>query len=256
MSQSKPILPLFKPARWLLLLVLILCSACQSNLPKELATQQSDFHLDNVGKADVDMFADISMLQSMQYLRLLALKLYLRNPNQLLNEPFIPANAERKEAALKELAVDRLFSDEPKHRLSSLQGKRAAEAIHLAFNQQYSGDRVAAFITGLRDMLLDAYGGQQDFYLYHEFDAQKIYHLARNFEVAFWKLNHDKDLQNTPYLLSNATDSNTVINLSFERLYGKLIALHDQMAVVIANTTNRRIKNVIQRAASMVFLPI
>ena len=226
--------------------ILLLLAGCQSQTSKELELQKSEFQLDDIAKADIDMFADILMRQTTNYLQLLARKLYLRNPKQL----------QRAQIEDIDQAIARLFQKQWPIGLAELRGKRSVAAIHLAFDDNFQGDRVAALVTGLHDMLLDAYGGHTEFYLHHNYDPQKIYNLARNFEVAFWKLGHDKDSAGKFFLLSNATAPSSTMNLSFERLYGKLIALHDQMAVVIADTTNRYIKNIIQNAATMVFLPI
>lgn len=45
-------------------------------------------------------------------------------------------------------------------------------------------------------------------------------------------------------------------NISYERLFGKMIAMQDTMAVIVAGKTNRTISKVIQRMATAVFLPI
>ena len=58
------------------------------------------------------------------------------------------------------------------------------------------------------------------------------------------------------FLLSVGDDTNGVTNASYERVFGKLIGLQDHFAHVIADTTNRRIKNVVQGVASAVFFPI
>jgi len=233
--------------KFVLLIAIFILSACQTQVTQvsnENVIKEREFQIENIAKADTDMFVDVTMRQSLEYLKGLAYKLYLRNPNQLRR-----ANIENIDQA-----VARLFANQWKETLVELEGKRSVEAIHLAFEDSFEGDRVAALIDGLRGMLLDAYGGKTNFYIYDSFDPQKIYNLARNFEIAFWKLGHDKNLHGEVFLHTNATG--IVKNLSFERLYGKLISLHDLVAVVIADTTNRNIKNVIQGVAKMVFLPI
>ncbi len=115
---------------------------------------------------------------------------------------------------------------------------------------------MAALIYGLRTMLVDAYGGEREFYLAHEYDPQKIYYLARNIEIAAWRLRSKRDPDGHLYLLSIGRDAQGVVNTSFERLVGKLIALQDRFAQIVADTSNRRIKNVIQSVASAVFFPI
>jgi len=104
-------------------------------------------------------------------------------------------------------------------------------------------------------MVLDSYNGQQEFYLMDELDPQKMHNAARNVEIAVWKLSNDKNTKGQLYLLSNEM-SDAATNLSFERLFGKIIALQDSMAVIVSDATNRHIKNVIQSAASAVFMGI
>ena len=47
-----------------------------------------------------------------------------------------------------------------------------------------------------------------------------------------------------------------ISNLSYERLFGKLIATQDNMAIIIADKNKRTIKTVIQKMATAIFLPI
>jgi hypothetical protein len=126
--------------------------------------------------------------------------------------------------------------------------------MRLAFDETYRGDRVLALMEGLRGMLLDSYNGKREFYLLDELDPQKLHNAARNVEIAVWKLSNDRGGDDRLYLLSN--EMGAVNNLSFERLFGKIIALQDSMARIVADATNRRIKNVIQSAASAVFIGI
>ena len=135
-----------------------------------------------------------------------------------------------------------------------LRGRRSTVALALAFDETYPGDRVAAFIVGMRTMLLDAYDGKSRFYVHDMLDPQKLYYLARNFEIAFWKLGHDRNIDGSLFLLSNSLDGTG--DLSFERIAGKLIGLQDHMAQVVADSTNRQIKNVVQGVAQAVFFPI
>ncbi|MCP5313143.1 MAG: hypothetical protein H6955_06280 [Chromatiaceae bacterium] len=235
MNAFRPVVPVFLAA---------LLAACGSAPSREQPVRRSDFQLQSIAKSDVDMITEIHIRQSLGYLRELARKLYVRNPNQLRRGRY-----HTEGAALQALFGVRRLSRHP-----DLGGRRSAEAIGLAFDDAYYGDRVAAFVEGLRTMLLDGYGGKRTFYLHDSLDPQKLHYLARNFEIAFWKLRHDRDPTGQLYLLSNSLDGNG--DLSFERLAGKLIALQDSMAQVVVDSTNRQIKNVIQSVASAVFFPI
>jgi hypothetical protein len=236
----------FLQNKLILILVILFLSSCQTLTVNNEQIKKREFQFEHIAKADTDMFLDASMRQSLDYLKQLAHKLYLRNPNQLQRANIDDINQ----------AVARLFVNGRKKSLFELKTKHSVELIQLAFDNNFTGDRVAALIAGLHTMLLDAYGGKTEFYLLDSFDPQKIYNLARNFEIAFWKLGHDQNLYGEVFLLTNASGTGIIQNLSFERLYGKLISLHDFVAIVIADTTNRNIKNVIQGVARMVFLPI
>jgi hypothetical protein len=127
--------------------------------------------------------------------------------------------------------------------------------MRLAFDENYHGDRVLALMEGLRGMLLDSYNGKREFFLMDELDPQKLYNAARNIEIAAWKLNNDRNAEGELFLIANEL-AGPVQNLSFERLLGKMIAVQDSTARFVAQSTNRKIKNVIQSIASMVFIPI
>ena len=228
----------------LLVLALVMLMGCQGNPQRDAPVHGRGFSIDYLAKGDVDMFAETSVQQSLDQLRELTRKLYVRNPTQYRRAGYASAEA----------ALHQLFGPRRLDIIPILQGKRSSAAIQLALAPGYRGDRVQAFAFGMRTMLLDAYGGDEKFYLHETLDPQKIYYLARNFEVAFWKLRHDRDAQGQPLLLSNELSGEG--DLSFERIAGKLIALQDLMAQVIADGTNRQLKNVIHGVASAVFFPL
>lgn len=227
-----------------LLLLAAVLAGCGPLPARDELVKSHDFEIGDIAKSDVDLVAEISVRQSLDYLRELARKLYVRNPNQVL----------RGRHADQQAALNALFGPRRLNHHPGLQGRRSTAAIQLAFDEHFDGDRVAAFIEGMRTMLLDAYGGKETFYLHDNLDPQRLYYLARNVEIAFWKLGHDRDPAGQLYLLSNSLQGSG--DLSFERLAGKLISLHDHMAQVVADGTKRQIKNVIQSVASAVFFPI
>lgn len=230
--------------RFAAVLVLLL-AGCQTQTPKDSPVQAREFQMEDVAKSDTDMVAEVTVRQSVGYLRELAAKLYRRNPNQLA----LSQHADDQAAAVEQIfAADFMppFADKA----------RAAAAIQQALNPDYQGDRVAAYVYGLYSMLLDAYGGVDTFYFHHEYDPQKLYNLARNVEVASWLLRQRQGEQGQPLLLSSGLSAEGVFNFSYERLFGKLVALQDHYAQVVADSTSRRIKTVILGVVSTVFLPI
>lgn len=227
--------------------MVLLLAACQGQPVREGTLPSREFTLSDMAKGDIDMVAEVSFRHTEDYLRELAQKLYRRNPNQLLRAHGGPL--------VREQALQRLFEPGGGER-SQLGGRVGAEAIALAFDDSFCGDRVAALVAGLRDMSRSAYGGNGEFFLPHRFDPQKLYFLARNFEIASWRLRTKRQADGRLFLLSTGQGADGTANTSFERLFGKMIAVQDHLAGVIADTTNRQIKNVIQGVASAVFFPL
>ena len=109
---------------------------------------------------------------------------------------------------------------------------------------------------GLLVMHMAAYNHRTEFYLLSGVDAQKLYNSARNLEAVAWKLSHARHTNGEPFLLSNAIDAQGVVNLSFEREFGKLIGIQDTLARIIEDKNNRAIRFGVVNAATMIFLPI
>lgn len=217
------------------LVLSLLISGCSNHT----GVQSKPFSLESIAKSDIDMVAEIHLEMTLEHLQELADKLYRRNP----------AEWKKTSTLSREHAVQRIFSKID--RTHNQTGAYAIRTIKQAFEPGYRGDRVRAFIGGLANMTLAAYNGQRKFFILDELDAQKLYNCARNYEVAAWLLRSRLDSNNNPILLSN--EIGAVHNLSFERLFGQMIGEQDAIARVIANKTNRRIKNVIQ---TLVFLPV
>lgn len=199
------------------------------------------FKVDTVAKTDIDMVADTHVKQTLGQLRLLASKLYKRNPKEW----------QKSNAPSREAAIARIF----KQPIPSINGKRSTDSIRLAFNEHYRGDRVFAYVAGLASMLTISYNNKNDFYLFDNLDAQKIYNAARNIEMASWLLQTKKDSQGRYFLLSSG-EGLSATNRSYDRLFGKMIGQQDTLANIIATKNHRVIKNVIQSAARFVFLPV
>lgn len=234
-------------SRFSFLLFVFLLSGCQTYGAGDAPLRSSGFSIGDVVKGDVDQVAEITVRQSKQYLRLLAEKLYRRNPDQLRRGGYA--------AGPEEVAAWLVEQRRPSMHVQ-WGNKRAGDLIRLGFSPDFEGDRVATLIFGLRSMMEDAYGSDGEFYLNHQYDPQKIYYLARNIEIAAWRLKSVREPSGRPLLLSVGEDDEGVLNTSYERLAGKLVALHDHFAQVIADTNNRVIKNVIQGVASAAFFPI
>ena len=85
-------------------------------------------------------------------------------------------------------------------------------------------------------------------------DPQKIYNVARNVEIAAWKLSNSRDVNGHLYLLTNEINA-TDRNLSFEREFGKMIGRTDFYAIALAEKSQRLLSRIAQSLATAVFLP-
>lgn len=194
-----------------------------------------------LAKTDIDRVAEAHRREILGSLRLLAGKLYRRNPREWRKGGHESLDA----------AVARIFDAVLAWRLPELEGRRGTEALLLAFREDFGGDRVAAFIGGLGDMLHTAFDGKTEFFVIDDLDPQKLHNSARNVEIAVWKLSSARDASGVPLLLSNEAG-----NLSFEREFGKIIGSLDTLTRIIADKTNRTVVKVIQTMATAVFLPV
>jgi hypothetical protein len=224
-------------------------SACASNtqLAGKPIPQRSDrSSASQLGKGDFDRMADVELAENTQSLRHLMLKLYKRNPHELAKSTSDKA----------EKMTEWVFEGELQHRwqFKEIGNKQGTDAIFLAFDSKYQNDRVLPFIVGLQTMLLKAHGNKTEFYLTDKIEPQNIYNVARNIEIAAWKLSNARDASGNLYLLSNEI-SDKDRNLSFEREFGKMIGRTDLYAIALAEKSQRLISRVMQSLATAVFLP-
>lgn len=226
-------------------MVIVAFTGCSREAPREDSPKGKSFSVKSLAKTDVDEVLDVYVREVRSHLRDLMVKLYKRNPRELQKSGYADINKN----------VARVFDEVHNWNFKELQGLKSTDAIYLAFDENYKGDRVFAFTVGLASMIMMAYGNKTDFYILDSVDPQKLYNSARNIEIAVWKLEHNRDSGGELFIYSNSLPGEPA-NLSYERLFGKLIAIQDTIAIIIEERTSRTIKKVIQQMATAVFLPI
>lgn len=221
------------------------CVTTATNPGNKSVPEQSDrSSLSQLGKSDLDRMADVQMRENTQSLRILMTKLYKRNPREL----------RKSTSGTVEEMVDWVFEGDHGWKFKQINNLQGTEAIQLAFQPDYQGDRVLPFIVGLQTMLIKAHGGKSEFYLTDSLDPQNIYNAARNVEIAAWKLSNARDAQGQLYLLTNELHDNER-NLSFEREFGKIIGRTDLYAITLSEKSQRFISRVALSLATALFLP-
>ena len=198
-----------------------------------------------LGKTDFDRMADHEIRENIQSLRTLMIKLYKRNPSELKKSTSDDA----------EKMVNWVFNGNHNFNFEAINNLQGTDAIYLAFNEEYKGDRVLPFIVGIYTMLIKAHGGKKEFYLFDSVDPQLLYNASRNIETAVWKLSNAKDVSGKPFLLANELTEKEN-NLSFEREFGKIIGRTDFLAFTLSEKMERSITRVIQNLATGLLIPI
>ncbi|MFK7977425.1 MAG: hypothetical protein AB8C02_14915 [Halioglobus sp.] len=202
------------------------------------------YELKNLVKTDVDLVADEFITESRRAVRELMVKLYKRNPDQLLRGKL--RSADERLQQLRDNAYKLDFKE--------LRGRQDIEAMNLAFDPAYNGDRVFALIVGLDSMLRQAYAYQPEMFFTDQLDAKVLLTSARNVEVLLWKLKNARKPSGEHYLITHEYQG-VVDNLSFERLFGKIIVLQEMMARVASDSSNRAVTTAVH-AVSSVFIPL
>ncbi len=233
----------------LLILAYCVLSGCVTNpaiLGKPIPERSDRSSANQIVKNDFDRMADVELAENTQSLRNLMLKLYKRNPHELAKST--ADNAEKM--------VEWVFEGDLQHhfKFNQINNKQGTDALFLAFDSAYQNDRVLPFIIGLQTMLLKAHNDKTDFYFTDKIEPQNIYNVARNIEIAAWKLSNARDANGNLYLLANEI-SDKERNLSFEREFGKMIGRTDLYAISLAEKSQRLISRIMQSLATAVFLP-
>lgn len=202
------------------------------------------YEIKNLAKSDVDLVADEFIAESRREVRELLVKLYKRNPDQLAKIPGMTV-----EGRLAQLRVARGQLDFPE--LDNLQG---IDAMNLTFDPDFQGDRVFALIVGLGGMLRQAYSYKPELFIHDQLNSAALMTSARNVEVLVWKLKNTRKPNGEPYLVTHEYRG-VIDNLSFERLFGKLIVLQEMMARIAGDRDDRAVTGAVH-AVSSVFLPL
>ena len=203
-----------------------------------------DFRFRDLAKTDTDLVAEAHYKESQRLLKELTAKLYKRNPHEW-----------RKSGLSLEKLTARLFGQQGAVVFDELGGVTGTDAIELALDPEFGGDRVFALMAGLNHMLRKSYGFHHEFFILTEIDEQKLYLSARNLEIAVWRLSHRLGDEGKPLLSTNSLPGESA-NLSYERLFGKLIAIQDMLAIVVAQKNQRVINKVAHNVATMAFFPL
>ncbi|MBU8850056.1 MAG: hypothetical protein KOO64_10980 [Desulfobacterales bacterium] len=177
-------------------------------------------------------------------LKTLTVKLYKKNPSEL----------QKVQGQTITSRLNQIFICPVDKRYEELKFKESTDAILMGLEPEFEGDRVFALMVGLYTMIHKSYNSKCELFMLDYLNAQNLYNSARNIEICVWRLKTRKKDNGQLFILTNSLEGE-VQNLSYERIFGKVISLQDTMASIVSNRSGRVIKEVVQ-IAGMAFLPI
>lgn len=207
-------------------------------------TSSKEFHIQDLAKTNIDTISEIHLNQVTSHLKDLTEKLYKKNPYEL----------QKVQGQTIDTRLKQIFICPGDGRYKELELKAGTDAILLGFDNEFKGDRIFALMYGLYTMIHQSYNNRCELFVLDYLDQQSLYNSARNIEIFVWRLKTRKTDEGQLFVLTNSFDGE-IKNLSFERIFGKLISLQDTLAQIVSNRTGRVIKQVVQ-IAGMAFLPI
>ena len=200
----------------------------------------------NLVKTDIDFVADTHLREINRLMENLLVKLYKRNPRELHKNPEMTIEQRSRQ----------IFAIPGRLVFEELRNRQGTDALELALAPDYAGDRVFAVMVGLVGVVRSSYGWQDEQFLYTSLDPVLLFQSARNIEILVWRLSNRHDAQGNPLLLTNSREGEEE-NLSFERLFGKMLATQDNLAFIVAGRVDRGISRMVQGAlSSAVFFPM
>jgi len=221
------------PVAFLLLLVLCSCSG---------------YDLKNLAKSDIDAVTDQFIAKTRADVLELTVKLYQRNPDQLARIPGMTV-----ESRLAQLRVHRY-----KLQFAELGYKQDIDAMNLAFDPGYRGDRVFALVVGLGSMLRQAYAYQPEMFLPDKLDAEVLITSAQNVEMLWWKLKNTR-APDGRHLIVTYEDRGVIDDFGFERLFAEIVVLQEMMASIVGDADERAVTGAVHgamQAVSKAFIPL
>jgi len=170
-------------------------------------------------QSSANRIANLALRDNLQSIRRVQQSLYRRNPREW-----------RKNASTADDATQRTWDAIMQAKaLPALGGKGGIEAVRLAFEPAYAGDRIAALVYGWASMLKEANGDTWAQTMVDGVNAENSYRAARNMEISLWLIGSKTGADGQPLLLATEI-SDRGRNLVVDRELSKIVARLDLLA--------------------------
>jgi hypothetical protein len=170
-------------------------------------------------QSSANRIANLALRDNLQSIRRVQLSLYRRNPREW-----------RKSATSADDATQRTWDAVTQGTpLPALGGKSGIDAVRLAFEPGYAGDRIAALVYGWATMLKEANGNTWEQTMVDGVNAENSFRAARNMEISLWLIGSKTGADGQPLLLATEI-SERGRNLVVDRELSKIVARLDLLA--------------------------
>ena len=173
-------------------------------------------------QSSANRIANLALRDNLQSIRRVQLSLYRRNPREW-----------RKGSSSADDAIQRtweaVMQAKPMPALGGKDSKSGIDAVRLAFEPGYAGDRVAALVYGWATMLKEANGNTWEQTMVDGVNAENSYRAARNIEISLWLIGSKTGADGQPLLLATEI-SERGRNLVVDRELSKIVARLDLLA--------------------------
>ena len=203
----------------------------------------------DLAKSDLDFALDAHLAETRESLARLMRLLYRLNPEQL---------ARRPDAAVEErvalLLPTRKYAE---MQFGELGGKRDNDALLLAFEPAFPGDRVFALMVGLASQMRVAYGDQDEFFAPDRLDAANLRNFAANLEIVRRILPERAGVDGAPLLRYRSEAAGSGAEPADARPVLDQAAGHQRvLARVIDGWQARAERRAVQTMGAVILLPI
>jgi len=147
-------------------------TGCKTDL---FSTQDIPEEVKGIAKTSVDYALDAHLNATTEGLEELMRELYRLNPEELEKMPTATVD-ERVALVLPDRTYDEL-------RFGELNSHRGTEAMQLAFEPRFIGDRVFALMVGIVSQMRIAYNDKLEFFALNRLDSENLENFANNMEI-------------------------------------------------------------------------
>lgn len=162
---------------------------CKTDL---FTTQDIPEEVKGIAKTSVDYALDAHLNATTGGLEALMRELYRLNPGELAKMPDATVD-ERVALLLPDRTYDEL-------RFGELNSHRGTEAMQLAFEPRFIGDRVFALMVGIVSQMRIAYNDKLEFFALNRLDSENLENFANNLEIVRSSLKRRTAADGTPLL--------------------------------------------------------